>query len=323
MEVTRIGPAAQVAESASIYRLPREVLLHALSYVDEPSGLAALSITTKSMLAAATDSVLFLHWLWKYRQPSGMALPIAACKRRGDVMLQLLKMGVSATARTGVGSTPLRLAVDHNLLEVVKYLWIERGNDVRRYVKASIKALLSAASSGHAECLQLLLTPPSPAWLHANSRGSWEEEEEFEGKFPLALAAESAHVEAVRVLLLHRASCAAISDVEDLSILHYACSGIDQDMMRARIVRMLLEVPEGVPDFREPGNGAFPLHLAAESGFTLCVEELCRAGSRAVNEKDFGAHTPFQLAGLYGNSQVQEVLLRYGADPNCRSDDDD
>lgn len=279
-----------------------QVLLRVLSCVEQHADLRAFSLTSKSMYELATDSVLMASWLMEHRPQD--AVYLAAKAKRGDVVLQMItKMGVSATAMAG-GDTPLQIACQHNLLNVTDHLW-NREASVRANVDDAARALELAAEKNHVECIQLLLTSPSP--LSANSRDTRDRY----NSFPLHAAVYYGHFESVQVLLSHNASPTSL-DHDGGCALHIACNSISDNETRASIIRLLLDAPQGmsVIDCQDDDYGSTPLHIAAQLGLAECCAQLCKAGAQ-VQLRDHGGRTPFQIAR---NSQVREFLASYGAD---------
>lgn len=235
------------------------------------------------MRAAATDPHLAAEYLFRYDGP--WALSRVARKGRGDVMLFLLKMGLSATEQTHRSYsterfTPLQLACRHNFPEVVQYLWTTgpHMDDVRKDLTAAADALVDAAAAGHVECIQLLIGgaggPASP--LTANSR----------------------------------------LDAIGMTALHHVCTDDAGGTRRKRIVGMLLNAGSS-PDAHDDG-GRTPMHFAAISGSAACCSELIRAGA-SIHMRDRRTNrTPCEWAVAFRSSlRVQELLL--GLAP--RSDD--
>jgi len=86
----------------------------------------------------------------------------------------------------------------------------------------------------------------------------------------------------------------------------------------ARVKRLAIDC--GVdPNVREDDKGATPLHVAAEYGYSEIVEVLLEHGADP-NIRDKYGETPLHVAAAFGNSKVVEVLLEHGADPNARDD---
>jgi ankyrin repeat protein len=63
---------------------------------------------------------------------------------------------------------------------------------------------------------------------------------------------------------------------------------------------------------------AVPLYYAALCGFHGLVEHLIAADSRDVNSRGGSHTTPLHAASVKGHVDVASLLLRNGADPNCR-----
>jgi ankyrin repeat protein len=61
------------------------------------------------------------------------------------------------------------------------------------------------------------------------------------------------------------------------------------------------------------------LHVAAENGAIMAVEELLKRGA-AVNVKNRHGDTALHLAATEGHSEVVEMLLKQGADGNLLND---
>lgn len=114
------------------------------------------------------------QWLFKHKKGRSEALSISAARmKREGVMLSLLKMGLSAIEPCGdYGHSPLELACRQNFHHVVK--WLFAREDVRstetQQITDAVDALFIAAEWGAAECLQIMLTPPSPLIERLNRR---------------------------------------------------------------------------------------------------------------------------------------------------------
>ncbi|KAF5834673.1 ankyrin repeat-containing domain protein [Dunaliella salina] len=304
--------AAEEAAAASIHCLPGEVLLHILSFVERPRDLRACFGTNKGARAAAKDPALQAAWLLKNRPQS--ALSMAAQRRQGDVVLQLLKQGVSATAwvrdcsLSSYNYGPIALAAKYDLPEVVDWLWNRPPvcYSVRADVEEAVEALFLAAKYGCPECLQLLLLPLSP--VHANIKRPGD-------SMSLLHAAVSRQKgksadETVRVLASFGASCEA-RDKRGRSPLHVACSNsralysMIQADVTLRTVRALLDAPQGMSVIdSQDGRGFTPLHCAAKNGLMDCCAELVKRGARVSIHSKSG-RKPYQVAEDEGFDQIR------------------
>ena len=269
-----------------------------------PEDLHSFFCTSRGAQSTAADPVLKACWLAKHRQ--SRAVDLAARKGGADVMIHLLRMGaVSATEKAPYAVyhgfdyvTPIMVAVREDLPEVVVYL-LSRG-DVRADVFNITSALHFAAQLNHVECLQALLAPDSP--VNANSIDAC-------GQSPLQVAALTASLEAVQLLLSRGAVC-TLHVVNGLTPLHAICSNSYKKAVRAQILGILLESGGDSVINAQDDDGKAPLHIAALFDLPECCELLLRAGAVAsLSILDNSGNTPMQVAS---NSQsCQGVLACY------------
>lgn len=233
------------------------------------------------MFLPPTFSVLsFAGWLQEHKKQDTICL--AARKGRSGVILQLLKGGVSATARDCSGWSPLLLAC-HGLGAVVDHLWNRQpaSSSVHADVFDAANALEFAASQGNSECVQILLTQPTP--LDVNRKipeTDW---------FPLLSAARYVMPAVVEVLLSLGAS-PSLTDSNGCTTLHMAIVGSytpnSEDLLRC--VKILCRA-------------------------------MARIDGAAINARNHSGRTAYEYAGMNLSAQpellsrVQELLVRYGA----------
>lgn len=275
---------------------------------EEPADLGDLAdfSSSNSMLDLATDPALLAQWLLKHCQSgAGMAMRLAAQKGRGDVMLRLLDNMSATETSAEYLPTPLQTAAKHNLHAVVAHLW---GRDEVRAPSQSAaanKALSLASIAGSAQSIRVLLHPPSP--LDANGTDT------FGNRFHLHWAAYHAQsAEAVDVLLMYGASCTSQDVNNGMVALHWSVSKRDHDAIRARIVRSLLDGPQGLSVLNAPDNdGNVALHHAARNGLTSCCEVLCGSVGVNVLAQNMWGSTPIQMAITYEHAHIAEMLERH------------
>lgn len=277
-----------------------QVLILILSHIKDSSDLHSFLCTAKSMRDLASDTMLQSTWLFKH-QPQ--ALAVAARKRDSNLMLQLLRMGVSATDVVG-GSYPLVLAATNDLPEVVAYLW-NCIPAVKENVKAAEDAMCSAVQMGYVACLKILLAGSSSV-LNADSKL-------YESSITaLHLAAYMGRSAIVSVLIANVASCTT-PDCHGRTALHHVCMGNDdKGNERAEIVALLLGAG-GMSVLDSKDNyGDTATIIAAEHNQVGCLRALISAGC-AVNITNPVGRSAYHLAGKRGYKHVQEVLINAGA----------
>jgi hypothetical protein len=137
--------------------------------------------------------------------------------------------------------TPLHYAIDCGLNDVVKFLIVERSQDVNTGGKSYDETpLVLASRKGHYEVVRTLL-----------EHGANMETPHIKYRSPLGEASYWGHVEVVRLLLEHHADVNARNGARDYTALYWASSG-----GQLAVVRMLLEHGADVNAKRTNGRPA-------------------------------------------------------------------
>ena len=222
-------------------------------------------------------------------------------------------------------ATPLHYAALCGICDVVKFLIVERSQDVNaRGFNKDETPLHVALRSGHAGVARLLLEHGADAkaqdgdkstpLLLASRGGHAEvarvllkhgvdpEVQDEDGWSPLEVASFHGHVEVARVLLEHGADVKN-RDTDNRTPLYYT--------RREEIARFLLE--HGADANALDTNGQTPLHLASELGRLGAARAFLAYGADA-NARDANGATPLHLASYEGVLDAARLLLQYGAD---------
>lgn len=126
---------------------------------------------------------------------------------------RLIEEGADVNCTNAAGDPVLFLAVKYDFGEYLIDYLIEKGADIDMVNKFNETPLLKAASLGHIEAIEILLSNKA----NPNCRSKW-------GSTPLMFAAGSGHLNVILSLLKHGADIDAINnDGED--ILFFANSG--------------------------------------------------------------------------------------------------
>ena len=276
--------------------------------------------------------------------PDGTTALAAACLVGCTEVVELLLEEGADTEATGAhGQTPLMVAASAGHHAVVSAL-AARGADLgARHRFAGQTALHMAAENGMALVIQALCDAGADGSLLSESTGGT----------PLHTAADSNSSAAIGPLLAPRldkgtkggegtsaGGCGCDPEAlmnGDTSALYLAAQhGFTS------VVRELLEygaeptpvmahgsykgerhlstpgaeAANWVPN-AEAGNGATPLHAAAENGHPYTARALIDGGA-ALDSMDMGV-TPLQLTAQYGRHEVTKVLVEHGAELESRS----
>jgi ankyrin repeat protein len=232
------------------------------------------------------------------------------------------------------GATPLHYAASCGMYDVVKFLIVERAQDINaRGFKDEEAPLHVVSRRGHADVTRLLLehgadlkaetqngnqrTP-----LHLASRGGHVEvarvllehgadTETRDNSYwsPLELASNKGHVEVTRVLLEHGADMFSAQSSANRTLLHF--------VEGEELTQLFLKhgVDANAMDF----YCQTPLHCASDEGRVGTVRALLEHGVDA-NARDANNATALHLASYWGHLDGVRLLLQYGADIYARDD---
>jgi ankyrin repeat protein len=295
-------------------------------------GSSALCLAAKAGQALVVTTLVQFGADWAMEDSSGYdALHLAAQGGFSDIVNTLLHLGADPQKKGGPdGDTALHLAARfdhpltlHNLLHFT--------TDTEVPNSRSYTPLHIAAEEGFLPILQALVGAaakppaaedpcPTPLILAPTDTAT-----------PLQLASIRGHIEAVRILLRHRAyhdkaNCTralfvaaaggwddivreiiahgASPDVEDTAgntLLHQAVKGGN--------VKVLLDMLDRQPAKIDNPNhdNATPLHLAADMGILAMVHHLLEHGANS-SPQTFARETPLHLAARGGHRFVAQAL---------------
>jgi len=195
-----------------------------------------------------------------------------------------------------VRESPLHYAGFHGLHEVIKFLIVERSQNVNaRGFRRKETPLSVASRQGYSEVVRVLL-----------EHGADTETRDVFTSSPLELSSKNGHVEVLRVLLENHADV-NVSDEYNWTALHFASTS-----GHVAVARVLLE--NGADANAKTTNNGTPLHLARNGGVTRVLLEY----SADPNARDSNNRTPLHHAMKSDNAEVARVLLKNGVDVNAR-----
>ena len=196
-------------------------------------------------------------------------------------------------------ATPLHYAALCGICDVVKFLILERSQDVNaRGFDTKETPLLVASRNGHADVARLLLEHGADADARYGDNDS--------NPTPLLLATENGYVEVARILLEYHA------DTEARAILGWSPLTVASLFVQVEIARALLE--HGADVNSKDTSNKTPLYYAHRE----VVARLLIEYGADVNAVDIDGRTPLHLASERGNPGAAWAILEQGADPNAR-----
>ncbi|KAI9859796.1 MAG: hypothetical protein M1813_006513 [Trichoglossum hirsutum] len=228
----------------------------------------------------------------------GCAINAAVASGNKQIVDLLVNAGASLLVKTKEGQTPLILAAEHGLDEIVQLMAKSIELDITDDMGQS--ALHKAAKNGYTSIVKLLVPKAN---LTQSDNG---------GYAPLNLAAESGKLEVIKVLLENGADPTRTTDMGRTPFYSAALYG------HTRVLKHLLELGT---DFTVANKyGWTPLNVAADEGHLEVVELLLESGAdmEMANE---GGWAPLNSAADSGHVEVVKLLLGKGADVTAANKD--
>ena len=230
-------------------------------------------------------------------------------------------------------ATPLHYAAVCGIQDIIKFLIVERSQDINaRGFDRNETPLGVASREGHSEVARVLL-----------ERGADTETRDDEDYSPLELASIYGHVEVVQVLLEHGADVNA-QDKDNYTPLHVASVngrleasrvllelGADPNAKREEnqtplhrteeegVARVLLEY--GADPNAQDSDNRTPLYWALERRDLPEVARVLLENGADANARDFKNCTPLHLASRDGYLDGVRLLLQHGSDIHARDDE--
>ena len=189
------------------------------------------------------------------------------------------------------GETPLTVAVIYNQPECLKILLKDPRINVNTTDAHGFSALYNAAKWGNTECIKQLLATPG---IDINIGGS-------NGNTPFHIAAKMGYSECLNLLIAAGGNADQTSK-NGTSPLHMAAEAGQPECLRVLIAA-------GAEINRVNEKGWTPLRLAAVKNNPACIRLLLATPGIDVNLGDFQANTPLFLAAKNGHKGCVKLLL--------------
>ena len=235
--------------------------------------------------------------------------------------------------RSWTRGTPLHYAAFSGLRDVVKFLIVERSQDVNaRGFDYDETPLAVASRRGYSEVAQVLLEHGADTEIRDKSDYS-----------PLDRASDNGHVDVIRGLLEHHADVNS-SDKDCFTALHLASSSGEAAIARVLlangadanakhkdngtplhraitdgVARVLLEYGAD-PNARNSNNWT-PLHYAMQQRKLAQVTRVLLENGADVNARDSKKRTPLHVASQKGDPDYVRLLLQHSADIHAQDDE--
>jgi len=280
--------AAASNDAAEVRRLLKDDYESDAALPDGTTALHAAALSDSIKVAKLLlDSADDARSLIEARGAHGLtALHTAASANALKVVDELLKRGAVVDARHPfANSTALHFAAEDGHHEIIKVL-CDAGADADAATTLGGRPLHAAAQKGHGKAVDALLECGASTETLLNNDTT-----------PLYLAALEGHAAAARSLVKGGASLTPTIQRSKGSASRAVAAANDRNDWRPN---------------SEPGNGATPLHAAAEHGHVDVVAVLLDAGA-PIDDRSMSGVSPLHLASGYERLEVLSLLLEKGA----------
>jgi ankyrin repeat protein len=229
--------------------------------------------------------------------------PIHLAARRGHerIATTLLTWRASVSATDNDGCTPLHLAAARGHTGMIKVL-VAAGADINAASTCGWTALHWAADSGQQAAASELLT-----------LGAAVDSQDSQGRTALHLAAWKGHLPVMGVLLCGGAPINAV-DSQGYTPLLTACSR-GKELVMVELLRCGAQL-----DVRD-SSGNTALHIACSSDHMGILSRLLQVPlvTAQINAANDSGDTPLYAAAKAGRHPVVQLLVKYGADTQVRT----
>lgn len=275
--------------------------------------------TTKLKKNLTTDTANFAH-PYSGDVPLHLAA-ICAYPKRKQCVEQLIRKGAQLNEKNKDFLTPLHLATDHSLYEVMDVL-VKNGAKVNALDALGQTCLHRCARDDNVQATRLLLSysiDTSIVSLQGFTAAQLASEnvlkilkdppDTVDLEVQLLDAAKAGDLDTVQRIVAanpHTVNCRDL-DGRHSTPLHFAAG-----YNRVPVVEFLLE--HGAEVYASDKGGLVPLHNACSYGHYEVTELLVKHGAN-VNVADLWKFTPLHEAAAKGKYEIVKLLLKHGADP--------
>jgi len=208
-----------------------------------------------------------------------------------------------AELKDDLGENLFHKAVSSGRKDIVDFL-LERGFSVYEKNSSDRTPLHEASAKGYREMAEALI-----------SHGADITAKDLKGDTPLHLATRNGHKDVVKLLISARASVNIQNSTGESPL----CCALSQQLNTSFAEIAVLIIENGADSRMKRNDGATPLHIAAEQGYTKVARSLI-AKEASVDAVDSSGWTPLHKAVQRGNIIIMELLLANGAKVDAKTD---
>jgi ankyrin repeat protein len=208
-----------------------------------------------------------------------------------------------AEVKDDLGENLLHKAVSFGRRDIMDFL-LERGFSVYEKNNSEQTPLHEASAKGFRDMAEALI-----------AHGADITARDLKGDTPLHLATRNGRREIIELLLSARAPVNVQNRTGETPL----CCALSQPLCSTFAETAILLLDNGADVRMKKNDGATPLHIAAEQGYTKVARALI-AKEAPVDAVDSSGWTPLHKAVQRGNILIMDLLLTNGAGADARTD---
>ncbi|CAI5732813.1 unnamed protein product [Peronospora farinosa] len=231
----------------------------------------------------------------------------AAINGHLDVCRMLVNFGLLVDCHTTRGRTPLMYAVKGNYVDLARYFVIEAGANVNEQNEMGVTAVYIACQNRHEEMVKFLVQEANADVNLSNRTNHAPLHEAVAGGFT-----------GIVDFMLRNGADKYVVDKMGVTVWHEAAGNGSADMLELLVEHDVSLHPNGQEQV-DKVMARHPFHYAAVEGKPTFVQLLLEKKLVDVNIIDIDGCTAVYYAAANGHTDVLQVLLHFGGDPNIVS----
>ncbi|KAL3865615.1 hypothetical protein ACJMK2_042987 [Sinanodonta woodiana] len=290
-----------IAEGADVNKIPTRKIhnscLHVACQLGQAQVVDALLETNLQIDLKNKNGVTPLHFALMFGNV--------------EIAKKLIEKGCDINLSSGrLDKTPLHISSEMGSKTIAEIL-IEKGADPMAKDRKGHSPMHYASMNGEKDIVVMLMEQNAD---QSEARSlKHRRKKEMKGLTPIHYAARRGRVDVLKSLIQSGVN-ADLPDMYGRSPLYLAARFGHEDVVNA-LLNENIDVNR-----KEHKFGFTPLHIATDRRYAGIVDKLCQNKGTQVNLPDRSGRTALHIASEHGDKLIIKILLKFQADPRCRTE---
>ncbi|KAL3865979.1 hypothetical protein ACJMK2_043321 [Sinanodonta woodiana] len=290
-----------IAKGADVNKIPTRKIhnscLHVACQLGQARVVDALLETNLQIDLKNKNGVTPLHFALMYKNV--------------EIAKRLIEKGCDINLSSGrLDKTPLHISSEMGSKTIAEIL-IEKGADPMAKDRKGHSPMHYASMNGKKDIVVLLMEQNADQSEARTLKR--RHKKEMKGLNPIHYAARRGRVD-VLMSLIQSGVNADLPDMYGRSPLYLAARFGHEEVVNA-LLNENIDV-----NWKEHKFGFTPLHIATDRRYAGIVDKLCQNKGTQVNLPDRSGRTALHIASEHGDKLIIKILLKFQADPRCRTE---